>query len=69
MTAEGSGLPPVIRLNDPDNAYDLWAVWHGLEKRFLPSQLINEPEADLEDVMTIESVYQAIKESRDNKDN
>lgn len=58
-------LPAEIRLNDPDHAYDLWAMWHGLEKRFLPSQLKNEPEADLEDVMIIESAYQAIKQAHD----
>jgi hypothetical protein len=66
---EGTNLPAEIRLNDPEGAYDLWVLWHSLEKRFLPSQLKDEPEADLQDVMTIEAAYQAVKEAHDHQDN
>jgi len=54
-------------LNNPDTAWDLWVVVHGLDWKFLPSQIAAEPEAPLQDCLTIEAAYQAIKE-RNQKD-
>ena len=49
-------------LNDP-NAYDIWTLWRATDRRFLPSQIMAEPEALLSDMITLDSVYEAIKEA------
>jgi hypothetical protein len=57
----GTQLPPVITLNHP-SAYDVWVIWRALDRRFLPSQILDEPEDLLTDMITLDSVYNAIQE-------
>lgn len=52
----------MIALNCPDYAYDIWALWVATGRRFLPSQLMNEREDMLADVITLDGVYEALKE-------
>ena len=59
---DGSELPAVIALNCPDIAYDVWALWVATGRRFLPSQLLEEREDLLSDVITLDGVYEALKE-------
>jgi hypothetical protein len=69
VQSEGAQLPPVIALNRPDIAYDIWALWMATGRRFLPSQLMEEPEDLLSDMITLDGAYQAIKEKYNaNKD-
>lgn len=56
-------LPPVIRLSDPDRSYDIWTLWRATDRRFLPSQLMNEPEGLLMDMLTLDGIYEKIKEA------
>jgi len=58
---EGAELPPVIALNH-ENAYDIWVLWRATDRRFLPSQLLEEPEAMLADMITLDGAYEAIKD-------
>jgi len=67
----GSGetpLPAEIVLND-ESSYDVWAVWVATGRRFLPSQILSEPEALLTDIVTLDSLYHAIKERADGNKN
>lgn len=60
-------LPATIILNDEAN-YDLWVLWVATGRRFLPSQLLDEPESVLSDMITLDSVYNAVRERvNDNK--
>jgi len=62
-------LPPVIELNHP-LAYDVWVLWRATDRKFLPSQIMEENEALLNDMITLDSVYEAIRKKHDaNSDN
>jgi len=37
-------------------------IWRALDRRFLPSQIMNEPEALLVDMITLDGAYQAVKD-------
>lgn len=54
-------MPPVIVLNNPE-AYDIWILYRALNRRFLPSQILEEREDLLTDIITLDSAYEAIKE-------
>jgi len=69
VQSEGAELPPVIALNRPEIAYDIWAIWMATGRRFLPSQIMDEPEDLLSDMITLDGVYQAMKDKYNgNKD-
>ena len=65
----GAELPPIINLYN-DEAYDIWVLWQATGKRFLPSQLLNEPESLMADILQLDSVFETMKEKYDgSKDN
>lgn len=57
-------LPPVVALNYPES-FDVWVLWRALDRRFLPSQIIAEPVAMLEDMLTLDGLYEALKPKED----
>ena len=63
MNGGGAGLPPIIHMNDPQ-AYDIWVLWRATDRRFLPSQLLNEPAALLQDMLTLDGIYERMQEQR-----
>lgn len=62
MAQAGGGLPDVIALNDPAN-YEIWVRWRALDKQFLPSQVAAENNALLDDILTLDAAFEAIKRS------
>jgi hypothetical protein len=65
--SEGTPLPPVITLNHPQ-AYDVWVLWRATDRRFLPSQLLQENDALLMDMITLDGAYEAVKEATKKED-
>jgi hypothetical protein len=61
-------LPPVIALNNPES-YDIWTLWRATGGRFLPSQLMEEPESMLSDIIMLDGIYQTIKDKADGRQN
>jgi len=57
-------LPAVISLNNQD-AFEIWTLYRAFDRRFLPSQLLAEPEAWLSDMLTLDSALEAIKPEKD----
>lgn len=48
---------PVIALNNLEVSWDIWSKWRATGKRFLPSQLLAEPQWLLDDLIAIEAAY------------
>jgi hypothetical protein len=57
---DGPSLPPVISLSTPE-AFDIWVIYRALDRRFLPSEIINEPSALLSDMLQLDSLYEALR--------
>jgi len=53
-------LPPIIHLNNPELAFDIWVMWRADERRHLPSEYLSEPTLLFDDVMQIENIYNAL---------
>ncbi len=49
-------------LNDPDEAWDVWVLWDATGRRFLPSQLLAENEALLNDIITLDAMDALVQE-------
>jgi hypothetical protein len=62
VSAGPPGLPELIQLNHPLVAYDIWALWVATDRKFLPSQLLQEPVGLLDDMLLLDSVYATIQE-------
>jgi hypothetical protein len=56
-------MPPVIHLNNPEVAYDVWVMWRADDRRHLPSEYLQEPTLLFDDVMQIENIYNALRKS------
>jgi hypothetical protein len=50
----------VISLIHPE-AFDVWTLYRAFDRRFLPSQLLAEPESWLSDMLALDSALEAIK--------
>lgn len=61
VKAEKSEIPSVIALSKP-YSYDIWVLWRATDRRFLPSQLMQEDESLLSDMLLLDSAYEAIKD-------
>jgi len=57
----GGGLPGIIELRNPE-AYEIWVLWRALDRRFLPSQIMAEPQSWLDDMLTLDGIYETLKE-------
>jgi len=64
-TSEGNNIPAPPTLNNPVLAYDVWVLWMATGRRFLPSQLLAEPTALLDDVLQLDGLYNSLKELQD----
>lgn len=62
-------LLPVIRLNYPEIAYDLWVLWRACDRRFLPSEIMQEPIKLLDDMLQLDGIYQNVKGLADGNNN
>ena len=60
----GPILPPIISLHHPESM-DIWAIYRAYDRRFLPTQLINEPISWLEDMLKLDSLYDALTRNDD----
>lgn len=67
-------LPDTVDLttSDLELYWKLWTLWRATDRRFLPSQLLNEPERPLHVMIELDGVYslierQVIKQSEDLK--
>lgn len=65
VTQREADLPPIITLNHPE-AFDVWAIYRALDRRFLPSQIINEPVDWITDMLTLDNLYEALKPKEGN---
>jgi hypothetical protein len=66
---EGGGIPAPPNLNNPALVYDVWVLWMATGRRFLPSQLLAEPTALLDDVLQLDGLYNSLKDlMNDRKD-
>ena len=54
---------PDVHLNDLETAWPIYQKWIALGRRFLPSQILAEPTALLDDILAIEFVSWQLKES------
>lgn len=54
---------PDVHLNDLDTAWPIYQKWIALGRRFLPSQIMAEPAALLDDLLTIEGIAWQIREN------
>lgn len=66
VTQREADLPPVITLHHPE-AFDVWAIYRALDRRFLPSQIIAEPVSWIDDMLMLDGLYEALK-PKDNTD-
>jgi hypothetical protein len=57
----GGTLPGIIQLHNPE-AYEIWTLWRALDRRFLPSQIMAEPQSWLDDMLTLDGIYETLKE-------
>jgi len=53
-----------ISENDIDEFYTLWMFWRATGKRFLPSQLLNEPLRPLEVMLTLDGLLSKIEQQK-----
>ncbi len=44
-------------INDLETAWPIWRVWRATGRRFLPSQLLAEPQWLLDDILAIDAGY------------
>lgn len=62
VTAGGSnGLPAVVNLHHPE-AWDVWILYRAFDRRFLPSQIMAEPKSWLDDMLELDSLYNAMED-------
>lgn len=54
-------MPELIVLNNPAVAYDVWVLWRATDRKFLPSQLLQEPIGLLDDMLLLDGVYEVIQ--------
>lgn len=55
-----AALPGAVILNHPE-AFEIWALYRAFGRRFLPSQLLNEPAAWLDDMLALDNLCEALK--------
>jgi len=65
--ADSGGLPHELTLSAP-YSWDLWVLWRSTDRRFLPSQLMQEDYNLLSDMIQLDSVFEKMKESYAKKD-
>jgi len=56
----GAELPPVVCLHHPE-AKQIWAIYRAFDRRFLPSQILAEDVQWLDDMLTLDNLYDALK--------
>ncbi len=56
---------PDVHLNDLEAAWPIYQKWVATGRRFLPSQLMAEPTALFDDVLTIDSVAWSMEHPED----
>jgi hypothetical protein len=49
-------------LNDLSTSWRVWRLWRATGRRFLPSQLLAEPQQLLDDVLTIDGIASLLQE-------
>lgn len=56
-------LPDTVSLtqNDLDYYWNLWTLWRGTDRRFLPSQLLAEPERPLRVMLELDGIYAIVE--------
>jgi len=54
-------LPDAVRLNNPDLARRVYAIMEAFEWRFLPSQILAEDEALMDDLATLRWLSQKVR--------
>jgi hypothetical protein len=60
--AESGNIPPSLSLSNPELAYDVWVLWMATGRRFLPSQLMQEPSVMLDDILQLDGLFNALKD-------
>ena len=58
---------PDVHLNDLEAAWPIYNKWIALGRRFLPSQILAEPTALLDDILTIHFVAQTLIDAESGK--
>jgi hypothetical protein len=53
-------LPPVVTLHHPE-AFDVWAIYRAFDRRFLPSQILEESSAWIDDMLALDGLFEALK--------
>lgn len=53
-------LPGAVVLNHPE-AFEIWTLYRAFGRRFLPSQLLNEPASWLDDMLALENLFEALR--------
>jgi len=61
--SENEDLPDVLNLtrDDLDFYWDIWTLWRATDRKFLPSQLMNEPERPLRVMLELDGAYSLIE--------
>jgi hypothetical protein len=75
-SGEDEELPDELNLSqeDLDTYWNIWALWRATDRRFLPSQLMAEPERPLLVMLELDGAYamierqEAKRKSKSNKD-
>jgi hypothetical protein len=57
-------LPPVIVLNHPES-FHVWTLYRAFDRRFLPSQLLQENESWLSDMLALDAALEALQPDED----
>ena len=58
---------PDVHLNDLETAWPIYNKWIALGRRFLPSQILAEPTALLDDILAIHYVAQTLIDAESGK--
>jgi len=58
--AKRPNLPPRVVLNHPE-AFEIWELYRAFDRRFLPSQLLQEPDSWLSDMLTLDHLFESMK--------
>jgi hypothetical protein len=61
-TENGTPMLPNVRLRDPERAWPIWLLWHGLEKRYLPDEIERQDAVLLGDLLELENTWALVEE-------
>lgn len=67
MQNNNDDAPESLDLNNSDKSWIIWTWMEATDWRFLPSQLMNEPEWLMQDLFTISAEKRRIEELLDGK--